>query len=76
MFSDKESYFDVAGPVKFYETHKNGMVVENFEPEVEGVMNALIPEDFNLNIETLGDIVGHNNGDSKLVAMEVHLCSH
>jgi hypothetical protein len=52
------------------------MVVETFEPEVEGVMNALIPEDFNLNIETFGNIIGHNNGDSKLVAMEVHLCSH
>ena len=38
-------------------------------------MNALIPEDFNLHIETTGNIFGQNHGDSKLVSMETLLHS-
>ena len=38
-------------------------------PEKPGTFNALIPEDFNLDVETTGDIFGINHGDSKLVAM-------
>ncbi len=38
-------------------------------PLESGTFNALIPEDFNLDIETTGDIIGVNHGDSKLVAM-------
>ena len=52
------------------------MKMECFEPEISGVMAALIPEDFNLNIDTTGDITGLNHGDSKLVAMQVLMHSH
>jgi hypothetical protein len=38
-------------------------------PLEPGTFNALIPEDFNIDVETTGDIVGVNHGDSKLVAM-------
>jgi hypothetical protein len=38
-------------------------------PEKSGTFSALIPEDFNLDVETTGDIFGVNHGDSKLVAM-------
>jgi hypothetical protein len=44
-------------------------------PQESGTFNALIPEDFNIDIETTGDIVGINHGDSKLVAMIAVLVS-
>jgi len=50
--------------------------VEGFVPSESGTLNALIPEDFNLDIDTTGDIVGVNHGDSKLVAMVALLVSH
>jgi hypothetical protein len=50
MFSEQNEFVDVNGPVDFTEYQENGRTVESFVPQVEGVMNALIPEDFNLNI--------------------------
>lgn len=35
----------------------------------------MVPEDFNLDVETTGNIKGVNPGDTKLVAMRVHLAS-
>jgi len=51
-------------------------VIEKFVPEESGTFNALIPEDFNVDVETTGYIFGINHGDSKLVAMVAKLVSH
>lgn len=41
----------------------------------DGQFYAFIPQDFNLDIETTGNIFGTNTGDSKLVATIVRLVS-
>lgn len=70
LFSDSQDLVDICGPVSF--TEVDGAIrQECFEPQIEGVMAALIPEDFNIDIQTTGDITGLNHGDSKLVAMQV-----
>ena len=76
MFSDKSQLVDQSGPVLFAESlAADGKIIENFEPQQSGFLNALIPEDFNIDVETTGDIYGVNHGDSKLVAMVALLVS-
>ena len=68
---------DQIGPVEFTETWAaDGKTIENFAPHESGTLNALIPEDFNIDVITTGDIYGVNHGDSKLVAMVAKLVSH
>ena len=66
---------DQVGPVDFAETAAKGKIIERFSPLEAGTFSALIPQEFNLEIETSGDIVGVNHGDSKLVAMVAVLVS-
>lgn len=51
------------------------MIVEALEPQTSGVLSALIPQDFNLDIHTSGNITGINHGDSKLLSLEASLHS-
>lgn len=41
----------------------------------DGQFYAFIPQDFNIDVQTTGNIFGTNAGDSKLVAMIVRLVS-
>ncbi len=66
---------DQVGPVDFAETAVKAKIIERFSPLEAGTFSALIPQEFNLEIETSGDIVGVNHGDSKLVAMVAVLVS-
>ena len=75
MFSDLHDFVQQEGPVTYSESSEDDRICENLEPQENGLLSALIPQDFNLDIEASGDITGQNYGDSKLLAMKATLKS-
>ena len=58
MFSDLSDFAQKQGPVSYTESTQDDMTCEQLEPQESGLLSALIPQDFNLDIEASGDITG------------------
>ena len=78
LFADKEKFVDAPNSDDIFSymeepSGKNKREIFTFKGKNDGHFCAHIPQDFNIDVRTNGNILGVNAGDSKLLALKVHL---